>query len=69
MTILLHFIVQVDPSERPTLADDRLGVLHPVNMDGFYRDLADAEGVAKYMAEERPDLETYLATAVRKVSQ
>lgn len=68
MNMLRHFVIQVDPNERPTLSDGRLGVLHPVNMDGFYLEIADAEDVARYMAEERPDLKTYLATAVRQVN-
>lgn len=62
-----YCVVQVDRDERPTLAEGRLGVLHPVNMDGFYRHLEDAEDVARHMAEERPDLHTFVLEGLREI--
>jgi hypothetical protein len=64
-------IVQVDSADVDRdwfLTDGRLGVINPVNMDGFYSDRIDANSVANFMAEERPDLETFLVQVVEKVS-
>lgn len=62
-----YCIVQVDQDERPTLAQGRLGVLHPVNMDGFYCDQKEADEVAEYMADERPDLITFVMEGLREI--
>ncbi len=49
-------VIQYDPRIRPSRAAGRIGVLEPVNMDGFYADFESAQGVAEYMAECHPDL-------------
>jgi hypothetical protein len=49
-------VIQYDPSIRPSRAAGRIGVLEPINMDGFYADLDSAHDVAEYMAECNPHL-------------
>ena len=60
-------IIQHDRSAKTRRSDARLGVLTPVNLDGVYARQEDAEDVARFMAGQRPDLETFVAQVVRKV--
>lgn len=61
-------IIQHDRSAKTRRSDARLGVLTPVNLDGVYARQEDAEDVARFMAGQRPDLETFVVQAVRKVT-
>ena len=61
-----YMILQIDKG-RPRSDPLRLGVLNPINADGFYSGVQEAEGVAAYMAEERPELETYIVSTIRKI--
>lgn len=61
-------VVQVDDDE-PVLDAGRLGTYEPVNFDGFYRDQQEAREVARYFADERPDLRTYLIMVLDEVKK
>lgn len=67
MSRLAFMVIQHDHLGRPPLDSGRYGTLEPVNLDGFYADRKTAEGVAEYMAEMRPDLETFVVEVVRAV--
>ena len=67
MTKMSFVIVQHDRRAQPSRVSGRYGTLSPVNMDGFYASQADAEGVARFMAEERPDLDTLVLRVVGEV--
>lgn len=64
MPKLKFVIVQHAPNADVLMTPGRYGVLQPVNMDGFYSSKEDAQGVADFMAEMRPDLETLLLEVV-----
>ena len=70
MTALRFVIIQhvSHYAVAPDRHGGRLGVLEPVNMDGFYSDQESAEDVARYMAGCRPDLETLVLSVVAKVA-
>jgi hypothetical protein len=59
-------VIQYDPSIRPSRAAGRIGVLEPINMDGFWHDFEDARDVAEYMAECHPDLRVLVVKVLFK---
>ncbi len=51
---------QCDPSDCRT----GMGVLMAVSCDGYYASQADAQSVADYMAEERPEFSTHVVEII-----
>lgn len=60
-------VIQIDPFGDRMRDAGRIGVLAPVNMDGFYSTEADARELAKYMASERQDLKTFVVRVIGQV--
>lgn len=65
MTKLNYMALAVDVNAKRKEGD--IGVLKPVFADGVYADQADAEEVASYMKEERPDLRVYVVEVKAKL--
>jgi hypothetical protein len=59
-------VIQYDPRIRPSRAAGRIGVLEPINMDGFWHDFERAREVAEYMAECHPDLQILVVKVLFK---
>ena len=58
-----YAVLQIE-RDRKHLPRERLGVFDPVNCDGLYREKEDAIGVARFFAEQRPDLRTMIVAVV-----
>lgn len=62
-----YAIIQHDMSGEAPLTEGRYGTLAPVNFDGFYADRGEAHEVARFMAEQRPDLQTLVVEVLDEV--
>jgi len=67
MTTMKFAIVQRASNGKVSNDPGRYGVLVPVNMDGFYSDREVADDVARFMADQRPDLETLVVEVLAKL--
>ncbi len=67
MSDLKYLVLQVASHASQPDELQGLGVLTAVNLDGFYADLDEAEAVARDMADELPNLDTFVVSVTKAI--